>query len=391
MENVQLVTFTSSCFGKGKTSFLQAVDFCKYLDKSVRGGTRHKEGMMACGATQIVQVRLKDRYRDPGTSPHREIVPQIVPVVDKTIAHQGLVIRKSAPFDPHHREKIGFVDCIYLLWRRTAQCPRVQITSMFFLRCPWTVRNEVHEQLHQVDDMIDVHVLLPRNLSDGRSASSLRPKGIPIQSSSLKTAASPKPLETKSCSPQNGHKKQSRQGPDPKPGADRKPQSKSDSQSRAETEGRTKTQKAGTQRANKTFRESFIEVTVLGSLPFLGGSVLGSAPSGEISSCVLNAETAVSHWRCERRQGGSSHALWTPTRSSTLLGSSVSPWALHEHSIPKGAHAPSPPPPRGCHGCQNFKSLSAMLHASGLESFSYAALPKAPTWRQHLPQTCTCC
>ena len=136
MVNVQLVICTSSCFGKRKTSFLQNVVSWKYLDKSVRGGTRHKERMMACGATQIVQVRLKDRYRDPWTSPHREIVPQILPVVDKTIAHQGIVTRKSAPCDPHHRERrIGFVDCIYLLRRSTAQCPRVQITSMFFSRC----------------------------------------------------------------------------------------------------------------------------------------------------------------------------------------------------------------------------------------------------------------
>ena len=51
---------------------------------------------------------------------------------------------------------------------------------------------------------------------------------------------------------------------------------------------------------------------------------------------------------------------------------------LSEYPHPQGSSRP-PPPLRDCHGCQNFKSLSAMFLASRLESFSRAGFTKGPT------------
>ena len=42
---------------------------------------------------------------------------------------------------------------------------------------------------------------------------------------------------------------------------------------------------------------------------FRGVRSLCRRPSRETPSCVLNADTAIGHSRCERRHGGSSHAL----------------------------------------------------------------------------------
>ena len=161
-------------------------------------------------------------------------------------------------------------------------------------------------------------------------------------------------------------------------------------------------------------------------MPFLCGSVLGSAP---FASCVLKRQLSISSFalrRPTRRFVSRAVKADTAVHYARFWGrrplgreSGVSSVST---SIPKGAHALvevngrqnfkapfagkarhndtayislrmlTPPPPEGLPWMPELQKSLCHVPCLGVGQLLIRCLYQwTPTWRQHLPQTCTCC